>query len=117
MNGIKSLLAALMTITALCVTTRVGSAQANLAVRIDTLLVEGKEAVFDSYSFRLYNNSWHISISKPDPTVLYEDDLYTVSLKGHNDIIFTEKQPSWYPKTRREHDQGLGFGSGMVFRV
>lgn len=96
MNGIKSLLAALMTIAALCVTTCVGFAQANLTVRIDTLFVEGDEVVIDGYPFSLYNNHWHISILKPDPTVLYEDDIYTVRVEDYHDIIFTEKQPSWY---------------------
>lgn len=96
MNGKKSLLAVLMTIAALCVTTHVGLAQPALTVRIDTLFAEGKEAVFDSYSFRLYNNRWCISISNPDPTVLYEDDLYTVRVEDNYDIIFTEKQPTWY---------------------
>ena len=96
MNGTKSLLAALMTIAALCVTTCVGFAQANLTVRIDTLFVEGDEVVIDGYPFSLYNNHWHISILKPDPTVLYEDDLYTVRVENNHDIIFTEKQPTWY---------------------
>lgn len=94
MNGTKSLLAALITIAALCVTTHVGLAQPSLIVRNDTLFVEGDEAVFDRYSFQLYHNRWYFSMLNPD--ILYEDDLYTVSLKGHNDIIFTEKQPSWY---------------------
>ena len=72
------------------------TAQPALNVRIDTLFVEGKEAAFDGYSFQFYNNHWRFFISRPDPDILYEDDLYTVSLKESNDIIFTEKQPSLY---------------------
>lgn len=71
-------------------------AQPALVVRVDTLFVVGNEAAFDGYSFELYHNRWCFSMSNPDPAVLYEDDLYTVSIKGHDDIIFTEKQPSWY---------------------
>lgn len=96
MNGMKSLFAALIIIATLCVPTRSAFAQPALIVQIDTLLVEGKEAAFDGYSFQLYHNRWCFSMSNPDPAVLYEDDLYTVSIKGHRDIIFTEKQPSWY---------------------
>lgn len=96
MNSIKSLLAALMTIAALGVTTHVGFAQANLVVRIDTLFVEGKKAAFDGYSFQFQYNRWCFSMSNPDPDILYEDDLYTVRVEDNYDIIFTEKQPSWY---------------------
>ena len=71
-------------------------AQPSFVVRVDTLFVVGNEAAFDGYSFELYHNRWCFSMSNLDPAVLYEDDLYTVSIKGHDDIIFTEKQPSWY---------------------
>ena len=96
MNRIKPLFAALFAVAALCLPTGTVSAQHALIVRIDTLFVEGNEAAFDGYSFQLYHNRWCFSMSDPDPAVLYEDDLYTVSLKGYGDIIFTAKEPSWY---------------------
>lgn len=89
-------MAALITIAVLCVTTSVGYAQANLIVRIDTLFVEGKKVAFDGYSFQFQYNRWCFSMSNSDPDILYEDDLYTVRVENNYDIIFTEKQPSWY---------------------
>lgn len=71
-------------------------AQSSLVVRVDTLFVVGNEAAFDGYSSRLYHNRLSFSMLYSDPDILYEDDLYTVSLEDYNDIIFTEKQPSLY---------------------
>ena len=96
MNWIKALIAAVFAVAALFLPTDVVFAQPALNVRIDTLFVEGKEAAFDGYSFQFYNNHWRFFISRPDPDILYEDDLYTVSLNSYNDIIFTEQQPSLY---------------------
>ena len=71
-------------------------AQPSLVVRVDTLFVVGNEAAFDGYSSRLYHKRLSFSMLYSDPDILYEDDLYTVSLEDYNDIIFTEKQPSLY---------------------
>lgn len=96
MNQIKSLFIALLIIVALCVPTNTVLAQLAFNVHVDTLFAEGNKVVFDGYSFRLYNSRWCFSMSKPDPTVLYEDDLYTVNVDDYDNILFTEKQPSLY---------------------
>ena len=76
----------------------VGLAQPALIVRIDTFFTAEDHFYRDGYSFSSgYNDKWHWTRSRPYPSVLYEDDLYTVSQdKYGEDILFTAKQPSLY---------------------
>lgn len=73
------------------------SAQQTFNVHVDTLFVTGNHVEWGDYSFSGYNDKWDWTRSRPYPSVLYEDDLYTVSQdKYGEDILFTAKQPSLY---------------------
>ncbi len=75
----------------------VGLAQPALIVRIDTFFTAGHQFEWADYTYSGYNDKWHWTRSRPYPSVLYEDDLYTVSQdKYGEDILFTAKQPSLY---------------------
>lgn len=97
MNWIKPLFATLFTIAALCVNTHVGLAQPALVVLVDTFVTAEHHFVWDGYSFSGYNDEWHWTRSIPYPSVLFEDDLYTVSQNNfYGDVLFTAKQLSVY---------------------
>lgn len=95
MNLVKSLLWALFTVTALFVPTGAVHAQPAFTVHVDTLVVKGNEVVCGDYTFSCYKGDWHWTRNCPYPTLLFEDDLYTVS-RDIEDVLFTEKQPSLY---------------------
>jgi len=97
MNRIKTLLAAIFAIAALCLPTTTVFAQPALVVLVDTFLTVGHQVVWEGYSFSGYNDKWHWTRSSPYPSVLFEDDLYTVSQDNcYGDVLFTAKQPSLY---------------------
>ena len=55
------------------------SAQQAFNVYVDTLFLAGNHIEWGDYSFSGYNDKWDWTRSRPYPSVLYEDDLYTVS--------------------------------------
>ena len=72
-------------------------AQPSLVVRVDTFVTAEHHFVWDGYSFSGYNDEWHWTRSIPYPSVLFEDDLYTVSHDNYyGGILFTAKEPSLY---------------------
>ena len=96
MNRTKPLFATLFTIAALCVNTHVGLAQPALVVLVDTFVTVGHQVEWGDYTFSGYDE-WHWSRSNPYPSILFEDDLYTVSQDNfYDDVLFTAKQPSLY---------------------
>ena len=81
------------------------SAQQAFNVYVDTLFVAGNHVEWCDYSFSGYNDKWHWTRSKPYPSVLFEDDLYTVSHDNfYGGVLFTAKEPSLYIDT---HNGGL----------
>ena len=73
------------------------SAQQTFNMHVDTLFVTGNHVEWGDFSFSGYNDKWLWTRSKPYPTVLFEDDLYTVSHDNYyGGILFTAKEPSLY---------------------
>ena len=72
-------------------------AQPSLVVLVDTFVTVGHQVEWGDYTFSGYYDEWHWTRSNPYPSVLFEDDLYTVSHDNfYGDVLFTAKQPSLY---------------------
>ena len=97
MNARNSLFTVLFAFAMLFLPTCAGLAQPALFLRIDTLTLDGKEVICEGHEFYLDSrNNWHCYNKIPYQQVLFEDDLYSVRRERYGDVIFTEKEPSWY---------------------